>query len=314
MERAEALSKIKLIMDVDTGVDDAWALLLAARSPEVELLAAGCVAGNVEVDLATLNTLRVLERAGKGDVPVAAGAAAPLSKPLDTAKFVHGEDGLGNTFLPAPAGKPTGEHAADQLVRLARRYPGEIVLCAVGPLTNIALALQRAPELPRLLKRVVIMGGGVGFGNVTPVAEANIHNDPEAAQQVFRAPWDLTMIGLDVTHAVTCSEEQVQELRRSGPLGAFAAAIFGVYLDFMEQATGRRQSPMHDPLAVAVAIDPTLVEAPILPVEVETKGELTRGMTVVDRRVRPGTTGGVRVALRVDSERFMRFFFQRVAG
>lgn len=307
--------KKKLVLDVDTGVDDAMAILTALKAPEAEVLAIGTVWGNVPVPLATENTLRVLEVAGVDDVPVAAGAARPLLAPFVTAEFVHGEDGLGNTFMPKPRGKATGEHAADQLIRLAREYPGEITLVPVGPLTNIALALTKEPQLPELIKEVVLMGGVVcAPGNMGPMVEANIGHDPEAAKMVLAAGWPITMVGLDVTTKACMTEEHRRALAEStSNVARFVHRITPFYLDAYEKFIGERKCAMHDPMAVLVALDPSLVKTAELYVDVETRGELTRGMTVADLRglINPEIMlkkANVKVCLEIDERRFMERF------
>ncbi|MFO7172134.1 MAG: nucleoside hydrolase [Bacillota bacterium] len=314
----------KVILDVDTGCDDAVAILLALNSPELEVLAIGTTHGNVEAELAALNTLRVLEWVGRDDIPVAVGAAAPLCQPLRTARWVHGEDGLGNLHLPPPRRQPTGEHAADQIVRLARQHPGEVTLIATGPLTNLALALAKEPRLPELIREVILMGGSAfAGGNLSPWAEANIGHDPEAAAAVFAAPWPVTMVGLDVTMAALFTRAIHEELGRCPRPGAqLAYRVLAYYLDFYDRVYGRGGCAQHDALAVAVAIDPSLVEAPLLPVQVETRGEHTRGMTVVDRRALLADRvpelfpdrdrWHVRVALKVDGERFLSLLLERL--
>lgn len=302
-----------LVMDVDTGIDDALALLLALRSPAAEVLAIGTVAGNIEAGQAASNTLKVLEVAG-ASIPVAVGLNKPLLRPLRTSPHVHGADGLGDAGLPAPAGRPSGEHAVNQIVRLAHERPGEITLFASGPLSNVAAALIREPELPRLLKEVVIMGGAVGApGNVTAVAEANIWHDPEAARLVFDAAWPLTMVSMDVTMQTFLRPPQLAVLQASAsPLARFVCAILPFYWDRYSALMGREGCALHDPLALAIALDPTLVATmATLDVRVETESALTLGMTVADRRVliapgRPRPEHAIAVPLAVDSERFVR--------
>lgn len=310
-----------VVMDVDTGIDDALALLLAARSPEIELLGVGTVSGNVSASLAARNTLRVLEVAGADAVPVAVGAEAPLVEPGHDATWVHGTDGLGNTGQPAPAGSPTDEHAVDQLLRLSREHAGELVVVAVGPLTNLALAQARDAAFARRLRRIVLMGGSARVGgNRSSWAEANIASDPEAAAVVFSCEAPRTMIGLDVTMQVMLDEQDVERLARSDdPAGRFAAEILPCYLDAYAGWTGVRRCALHDPLALAVVAEPALVGTHSLPTHVELRGEWTRGMTVVDLRGRPtpaSTDDGPRtdVALEVDVEAARRFVLDRLGG
>lgn len=306
------MDKKRLVMDVDTGIDDALALILALRAPEAEVLAIGTVVGNVGVERATENTLKVLDVVGSR-VPVAQGLAKPLLRPAHLAPQVHGNDGMGDVGIPAPSGAATGEHAVDQLIRLAHERPGEITLFACGPLCNIGAALIREPELPRLLKDVVIMGGAVGVpGNVTSMAEANIYNDPEAARLVLAADWPLTMVGLDVTMETFLRRPQRDALERSdSPVAMFVARIIAYYWDWYTREQGQEGCALHDPLALGIALDPSFVTRMArLDVTVETESELTLGMTVADRRtlLGPGYARPqhpIDVPLAVDSARFV---------
>ena len=304
--------KTSLVLDLDTGIDDALALILAARSPAAELVAIGTVAGNIGVEQTTTNTLTVLDVLNV-DAPVAVGLSRPLLRPPNPAPHVHGADGLGEASLPPPQGRPTGEHAADQLVRLAHERPGALTLVACGPLTNVAAALIREPELPHLIKELVVMGGAAGApGNVTPVAEANIYNDPEAARLVFDADWPLTMVGLDVTMTTRLRAPEFARLRAADtPVARFVSRIVAFYARFYSGLLGYEACVMHDPLALGIALDPTLVtHMADLDVRVETEGDLTLGMTVADRRplLGPGFARPrrpVHVPLTVDSPRFV---------
>lgn len=312
---------VPVVMDVDTGIDDAVALLLAARSPELELAGVGTVAGNVDAALAARNTLRVLEVAGAGEVPVAVGAERPLVEPFRDATGIHGADGLGDSGQSEPEGEPSGEHAVDQLLRLSHEHAGELTVVAVAPLTNLALALARDPGLAGRLARVVLMGGSArAGGNRAAWAEANVVTDPEAAEVVFSAPVARTMIGLDVTWQVTLGEEEVAALKGSGdPAGELAAAVLPYYLDAYERARGERRCVMHDPLAVAAVIAPEVVRTWALPVRVELRGALTRGMTVVDlrgmlRRAPDGDGPTTDVALEVDVDAVRRLLLERLTA
>jgi purine nucleosidase len=312
---------VPVVMDVDTGIDDAVALLVASRSPELDLVAVGTVAGNVTAPVAARNSLRVLEVAGMPDVPVAVGADVPLLEPTRDAVSVHGADGLGDTDQPPPGRRPSDEHAVDQLLRLSHEHAGDLVLIPVGPLTNLAMALTRDPSLADRLQRIVLMGGSARTGgNRLPWAEANIASDPEAAEIVFRCAAPRTMIGLDVTLQVRLDEADVDRLARSrDPAGAFAADVLPFYLGAYERWSGERRCAMHDPLAVAVAAQPDLVATWSLPVAVELRGERTRGMTVVDlRALMPGAHAGdeprTDVALEVDVERSRELVLSRLTA
>ncbi len=279
---------VRMVLDCDTGVDDTLAILYAALHPAVDLLGVGSVWGNVDVDTATGNSLHTVHLAGRPDIPVARGAAGPLTgAPPVFAYHVHGRDGQGNAGTGRAAGRPAGETAAEQIIRLVRAHPGEVEVVAVGPLTNLALALGLCPQLPGMVRGVTIMGGAaLAPGNVTEVAEANIWCDPEAAAAVFRAPWPLTMVGLDVTMRTTLDDGHRARLAAGGSIGGYVSDILDHYLGyFASVAFGERRSCMHDVLAVAVAagtLVPTL--APTVRAFVETGDGPTRGQTVCDLR------------------------------
>jgi purine nucleosidase len=302
---------MKILLDCDTGVDDALALLYLApliRSGEVELVAAGTVHGNVAPETGALNTLRVLERVGLTDVPVAVGAVRPMAQPVHLAADVHGSDGLGGLGLPEPSGRPVSHSAAEQLVRLARAHPGELTLLAIGPLTNVAIALLLEPSLPRLISQVVIMGGAFDHhGNITGHAEANIWHDPEAADLVLSAGWPVTLVPLDVTHATALDAEWLDRLAASdGEVARFATRLLESYVAWYRQSLGTRGAVIHDALAAMLALDPSLGEYVERPVRVELRGERTRGTTLWDRRryADEGDRPTVRVAVRADVEAF----------
>lgn len=300
-----------VILDCDPGVDDAMAIFYGLRAPEVDLVAIGTVWGNVGVEVTTQNALRLLEIAGRPTVPVAMGAAKPLLGPVPHfAGAVHGQDGQGNLFLPPPDLQPTGESAPQQIVRLAHERPGELTLVAVGPLTNVALAVLLDPRIAGAIKEVVLMGGAFLIpGNVTPVAEANIWHDPEAAQIVVEAGWPVTIVGLDVTEGVRLTQGMLDELGASGtPAGAHLHRATGVYLSAYEARYGRRECPLHDALALGIAVDRSLVvRAPTVRVDIERAGTYTRGMTVGDLRPPvPSAGANTTVVLETDGPRFRR--------
>jgi purine nucleosidase len=303
--------KPAILLDCDTGIDDALALLYLARlvrSGEAELTAIGTVFGNVAADVAADNTLRVLECAGLPDVPVAIGAARPMVGAAIFAPEFHGGDGLGDTGLPAPAGRPVAWSAPDQLIRLARERPGELTLLAVGPLTNLGIALLLEPALPRLLRQVVIMGGALDHpGNVTSHAEANIWHDPEAAELVLGAPWPVTLVPLDATHPTAVDGPWLDRLAAAdSDIARFASRILEFYVTAYQPALGVRGAVIHDALAAMLAVDPSLGEYAHRPVRVELRGEHTRGATLWDRRVTAAAPGrpAVRVAVRADAAAF----------
>lgn len=300
---------VPLLMDVDTGVDDALALLLALASPDVDLLAVTCCAGNVEAPQAAANTLAVLELCG-ADVEVALGSTAPLVEPLRTATS-HGPLGLGYADLPPAKAPVSPRFGPDLLVEEARRHPGEILLVATGPLTNVALALRREPELPRLLRRLAIMGGSFEHpGNMTPAAEFNISVDPEAASIVLGAFSSAAtrplVCGLNVTELTVLRPGDIAD--DSNPVLRFVAEAVG----FKMEAHGG-VAPMHDPLTLALALDASLGETRAGTVDVELSGRLTRGMTVVDWEGLWGRPPNADVAVRVDADRFIAQLVERVA-
>lgn len=280
----------KVILDCDTGCDDTMAILFAALHPDIELLAVGAVWGNVDVAQAATNSQHTVAMAGRQDIPVAIGAAGPLNRgPENFGYHVHGGDGQGNAGDPDYVAELSDETAADQIIRLARSFPGEIELIAVGPLTNLAVALSLEPDLPSLLRGVTIMGGAaLAPGNRTPVAEANVLHDAEAAGAVFAAPWPLTMVGLDVTMRVLLTERQRQQLLDGGTLSAYVGRITKFYMDyFTANSFSAPLSCIHDVLAVAIGagvLQPTL--APVVNAVVDTGYGPARGQTVCDLRGR----------------------------
>ncbi len=312
-----------LFIDVDTGIDDAFALLYACAESSTELLGVSTVVGNVSLHAATRNTRAVLALAGRSDVPVSPGAVTPFSTAASDARAVHGETGLGYAVLTEPPESLHDSHAVDAIVGAAHAHPGRLILVATGPLTNIALAVMRDPELPRLVKRFVIMGGAYSDpGNVTPSAEFNVWHDPEAARIVFRAfggvgGASMVAVGLDVTRKMTFDEKDVAAFAASAagkPKGAaltrFIEDASRFYFERMEASQGRRHLVMHDPLAVAVALDPTLVETRRAAVDVETSGRLTTGATIADWRGQWGRLANTEVAVSVDAERARKMFFE----
>ena len=273
-----AQTPTKIIFDTDPGIDDAMALLFIEASPALELIAVTTIFGNADIDTTTRNALYLKQRFGL-TAPVYKGSDKPLVRPRNPSPtFVHGENGLGDVELTGliPA-EPEAKPAHQAIIDLARQYPGEVVLCAVGPLTNLALALQADPEVATLLKSVVIMGGAFGVagkpGNVTPVAEANIWNDPEAADQVFTAPWSLTAVSLDVTTQVVMSPDYMEALAAGGgDAGGFLNAISKPYTAFYGGRDGIVGCCVHDAAAVAFVIDPSLFKVRRGSVRVVTEG------------------------------------------
>lgn len=271
----------RVIIDTDPGVDDALALLLAMRSPELKIEGITPVAGNVPLDLTLPNTLRMVEIAGRTDIPVAAGAKVPLIRRLVTATYAHGENGLGGAVFPNPKIKPLTEHAAEFIRRTVREHPGEVTLITIGPLTNVGLALRSDPDLASMVRGLVMMGGSLSGGNITPAAEFNVYVDPEAARIVFQSGIPITMVGLDVTRKTTLTEERVRLLEASeNPVSQAAAKIARNAIEHNRQLGFLVGPNMHDPLAVAGFIDPELFKIQDYYVDVETAGELTAGATL----------------------------------
>lgn len=303
---------MKVLLDADTGVDDAIGILYLAHAQHqglVDIVGTGTVGGNVHVDLTTRNTLKLWELTGL-DIPVAKGANKPLLSPLHEASHVHGSDGLAGTNLAPPRTRETGEHAVDQILRLSREYVGELTLLAFGPLTNLGIAFVRDPDLAKRVRRVVLMGGSTEAGNVTATAEANIANDPEAAAMVFASGVPMTMVGLNVTHQTCLREPDLEPLRqidseRSRFVLQLIRFMMNAYVKF-----GYRPPicVLHDPLSAGVCLHPDIVKSHKLYVDVETHGRLTRGMTVVDSRLKPAGKPQVDVAIAVDVQRFISAF------
>jgi pyrimidine-specific ribonucleoside hydrolase len=271
----------RVIIDTDPGVDDALALLLAMRSPELKIEAITPVAGNVPLELALPNALRMVEIAGRTDIPVAAGAKVPLLRRLVTATYVHGENGLGGTVFPEPKIKPVAQPAAELIRQIIRKYPGEVTLLPIGPLTNIATALNLDSELAGMVRGIVMMGGSLSGGNITPAAEFNIYVDPEAARIVFQSGIPITMVGLDATRKTSLTEEHVRVLEAAQNPVSQAAAKIGRNALNHNRDQGFLSGPnMHDSLAVAGFLDPSLLTLKDYYVDVETTGELTAGETL----------------------------------
>jgi inosine-uridine nucleoside N-ribohydrolase len=271
----------RVIIDTDPGVDDALALLFAMRSAELKIEGITPVAGNVPLELTLPNALRMVEIAGRADIPVAVGAKWPLMRRLVTAAQVHGENGLGGAVFPEPTTKPIAEPAAEFIRRIVRKYPSEVTLLTIGPLTNIATVLNGDPELAVMVRSLVMMGGSLSGGNITPAAEFNIYVDPEAARIVFQSGLPITMVGLDVTRRTSLTDDHVHVLQAAeNPVSQAAAKIARNAIDHT-RAQGFLVGPnMHDSLAVAAFLDPSILKWKEYYVDVETAGELTAGETV----------------------------------
>ncbi len=298
----------RIIIDCDPGHDDAMAILLAHGTPELELAAITTVAGNHEVELTTLNALRICTLAGITGVPVAAGCAAPLLRPLHTAPEIHGTTGLEGHDWGEPAVRAVPDHGVDVIIDLVMASPGEITLVPTGPLTNVAVALRKEPRLAERVHEVVLMGGAFTRGNMTPAAEFNVYVDPEAAAIVFGAPWKLTMIGLEVTHMALADDAVFDRITALGsPVARAVAGMLGFYREQQLRELGTHAPPVHDPCAVARVARPELVRCRDARVEVELAGRLTAGMTVTDFDAANGASNAA-VGVGLDVEGFWDLF------
>ncbi|WP_166355461.1 nucleoside hydrolase [Phytoactinopolyspora limicola] len=296
---------VPIVLDVDPGHDDALAILLARADPRVDLLAITVVAGNQTLEKCVLNTRRVCTVAGIDDVPIAAGADTPLARPLRIADDVHGESGLDGPAFGEPTVALDGRPAVQLIAETLRAHPEPVTLIPTGPLTNIALLLREHPDVRSRIREIVLMGGSTGRGNVTPYAEANIYVDPEAADEVFSSGLDVTMVGLNITHQALVTDDVVQRLRAIGtPLADTCVQMMTFFGSTYGELWGMPAPPLHDPVAVARVIDPSLVRCVDAPVVVETRGEHTAGATVVDLHHLSGRPDTTRVAVELDRERF----------
>lgn len=297
----------RIIIDTDPGQDDAVAILLALASPELEIVGVTAVAGNVPLALTEKNARKICELAGKPDTRVFAGAVRPLMRPLVTAEAVHGKTGLDGPDLPEPTMPLQDEHAVDFIVRTLMDSPrGDITLCTLGPLTNIALALVREPRIAPKIREIVMMGGGFfEGGNATPAAEFNIHVDPHAADVVFRSGVPIVMMPLDVTHKALTTGKRIAAFRDLGtPVGDATAQMLEFFERFDEAKYGTDGGPLHDPCVIAYLLEPELFAGRACNVTVETMSELTMGMTVVDWWGVSGREPNAEVMREIDDEGF----------
>ncbi len=307
------MSPIPIVLDVDPGHDDAVAILLACAAPELDLLAVTTVAGNVPLEKTTNNALRVLSLVGRDDIPVAAGAAGPLVRPLHTAEDIHGETGLDGPEIPDPTFEPVAQDAKDLIADAVSGSPEPVTLVPVGPLTNIALFLREYPELKERVARIVLMGGSMGHGNTTPAAEFNIYVDPEAAREVFESGLPITMVGLDVTHQAGVGPEERSRLRPLGRVGVAVADLLEYFAGTYERVFGFDAPPIHDAVAVAAVVEPEILETRAMRVDVECESDLTRGETVCDFYGVTGSPPNAEVGIGLDRERFFDLLYRSLA-
>lgn len=303
-----------IILDCDPGHDDAVALLLALASEEIELLGVTTVAGNQTLDKTTANAIRVLDLAGRTGVPVVAGAGRPLIRDLHVAADVHGDSGLEGADLPSPSRKPRPDHAIDWIAARLTSSPAPVTLVATGPLTNVALFLARYPELETHIERIVLMGGAIGEGNVTPAAEFNVWVDPEAADRVFSGGVELTMVGLDVTHKALLTAAHLEMLAAAGEAGKLVADMYRFFLQVHRERYGWDGAPVHDAVAIAHVIDESLLETEHCGVVIDTGPEPSRGRTYVDRWHQAGWSPNCHVAIDIDADRFMGLLVDRISA
>lgn len=304
----------RIILDTDPGIDDALAILLALASPEVQLEAVTVVSGNCSVDQGVINALSVLELAGAGHVPVAAGVAVPLIQPLLIAAETHGNTGLGYAKLPPPQHGPTDQHAVDLLIERIMAAPGEITLVAVAPLTNIALAIRREPRIIQAVHEVIIMGGALLFqGNTTPVAEFNTYVDPHAAYMVYHSGMPITLVPLDVTYQCIFMQADVDRLLKiDSPITRFIADSTKFYMEFHDEYQAIEGCVINDPLALALVFMPDLVETKPLYVTVDIHSELSLGNTIADFYTAWQKPPNMQAALKVQPRRFLDLFVERM--
>ncbi|WP_059172155.1 nucleoside hydrolase [Bacillus sp. FJAT-27445] len=307
----------KVILDVDTGIDDAMAIAYAALSEDIDLVGLTTCFGNTSVEEATRNTLQLLELLGREDIPVCPGATKPLFRPhlKQKAAFIHGDDAMGNHSLPLPKTKPSEKHGVEFMVEMIHNHPKEITLVCVGSMTNLALAVMKDPSIIEKVERVVIMGGAVTVpGNATAAAEANIYTDPEAAEYVFRSGLAVTMVGLDVTMQTLLPREQLAVWRKKQtPLGDFMAHIVEFYINaYQNSLPGIKGCALHDPLAIGAVIHPAFIKTKPLHIQVDCEGIHSVGRTIADLRSIPANRPNVDVALEVDAVGFLKHFLSVV--
>ncbi|WP_316569567.1 nucleoside hydrolase [Neobacillus sp. YIM B06451] len=307
----------KVILDVDTGIDDALAIAYAVNSEDIDLVGITTSFGNTSVDEATRNTLQLLELLGREDIPVCPGVEKPLFRPplKEKAAFIHGDDGMGNHSLPLPKAKPSEKHSVEFIIEMIHKHPNEITLVFVASLANLALAVMKDPSIVEKVERVVIMGGAATVpGNATPAAEANIYADPEAAEYVFRSGLPVTMVGLDVTMQTLLPWEQLEVWRqKQTPLGDFMAHIVEFYINaYRNMYPNIKGCALHDPLAIGAVINPDFIKTKPMHIQVDCEGIHSVGRTIADLRSIPANPPNVDVALEVDADGFLKHFLSVV--
>ncbi|WP_368174217.1 pyrimidine-specific ribonucleoside hydrolase RihA [Aeromonas sp. s13] len=305
---------LPVILDCDPGHDDAIALILALASPELNVLAVTTSAGNQTPDKTLNNAQRILTLLGRDDIPLAAGAPKPLARELIIADNVHGESGLDGPKLPDPAFAPQAMTGLELMAKCLRESPEPVTLVPTGPLTNIALLLAAHPELKSKIARIVLMGGAAGAGNWTPAAEFNIYVDPEAADMVFKSGIPITMCGLDVTHEAQVMDEDIERVRAiTNPVAQCVAGLLDFFMIYhRDPKWGFAGAPLHDPCTIAWLLNPALFHGVECRVDIETRGEHTVGMTVVDRYGLSGKPANALVLLGLDRAGFIDLLVERL--
>jgi pyrimidine-specific ribonucleoside hydrolase len=307
------MNPIPVILDVDPGHDDAVALMLACGAPDLDLLAVTTVAGNVPLEKTTRNALRVLSLIGHTGVPVAAGASSPLRRPLHTAEDIHGESGLEGPEIPDASFEPDERGATDLIADILREISEPVTLIPTGPLTNVATFLRKYPELKERIAHISLMGGSIGLGNTTPAAEFNVYVDPEAAREVFESGLPITMSGLDVTHQAGAGPAERERLRSLGRVGEVVAELLEFFAKTYEGVFGFDAPPLHDPVAVAAVMEPSVLKTRPMRVDVECESELTRGETVCDFYGVTGKPPNAEVGVELDRGAFFDLLYRSLA-
>jgi len=303
------MSPTPVILDVDPG-HDAVAIMLACGAPGLDLLALTTVAGNVPLEKTTRNALRILSLVGHTDVPVAAGASSPLHRPLRTAEDIHGESGLDGPEIPDPSFEPDERSAIELIADTLKETPEPVTLIPTGPLTNVAAFLREHPELKDRIARISLMGGSIGLGNTTPAAEFNVYVDPEAAREVFESGLPVIMSGLDVTHRADTGPAEREALRSLGQVGEVITELLEFFAATYERTFGFDAPPLHDPVAVAAVMEPSLLQTRPMRVDVERESELTRGETVCDFYGITGKPPNAEVGVALDREGFFDLLYR----
>src|SRR5215213_3583870 len=304
----------KILFDTDPGIDDACAILLALASPELSVEGLSIVHGNCSLEQVTTNALSVLELANAGQIPVAKGCELPLVQPSLLAPETHGDSGLGYAKLPAPRAVPTGQHGVDFLIQKILAAPGEITLVAIGPLTNVALAIRQEPRVVQALKEIIIMGGAIRYeGNTTALAEFNTYVDPHAAYIVYHAGIPTTLIPLDVTYQCILTPDDIRRMRQvDSPITKFVEDATRFYMEFHDEYQSIQGCVINDPLALALTFAPELCTYQELPVDVDISGGISMGKTIGDFYNYGKKPANMKVALGVKARDFIEMFLARI--